>query len=864
MRRASSLVSTESLIARYINDDYSTIIEVGERLDELLAVQSALNAGQYDAAIEMASEPLRTHIANVSAVAGELASVGAISDDLATVAGSDTDIALVADHIDGTLSTAITDIIANLVAIQNASANATTASDSAAAALVSETNALNYKNNAEAAQTAAETAEANAVTAQGLAETAQINAETAETNAEIAQGVAEAARDAAQLAETNAAASADFVDDLFLGAKSVEPAVDNDGDTLQVGAMYYDTAIPGSEQVKIWDGTQWNATVFNTSGAVTSFNGREGAVTLLSTDVDTALGFTAVELTKSNVDALGVNAATVNNLTVETAVPADAVFTDTVYNPAAVETLTNKTLDDYTNKIKADAVHMRVKNQSGVVMLKGTVVSYFGYSDTEDAVKVVAANNTTGVAIGILAEELGVDEFGMAIANGIIDGLDTSAYTNGTILYTNTTGGLTDVAPATGFAQPIAYVLKSNANIGVLQVLAAYPKQDAGDVRYDGTASGLTSTTVQDAIDELDTAIGAVTGATDLTYASSTRLLESSTGTDVTLPEVIAAGDSGLMTGADKTKLDGIASGAEVNDVNTTLQGNTFNGNSQLVQTTADGKLPALDGSLLTGVSSVGSINDLTDVDTTTSTPTNGQVLVWSTDEWVPGDVSTGTKYTKTIFTATASQTNFTVSYDVNYVDVYRNGILLDSTDYTSTSGTEIVLATGADVGDIITVIAWDTLEIADVYTKAESDLNYEPKDATILKDADIGSTVQAYDADTAKTDIAQTFTVPQRSSFFTLSTSSGDIEFALGQHFIVTPTANITITNPVDTASAVGQSGIILITASTYSVAWGTYWKFDSDAAPDISGVCLIPYLVKSSTSIVCGNPISGLVGVM
>ena len=54
-------------------------------------------------------------------------------------------------------------------------------------------------------------------------------------------------------------------------------------------------------------------------------------------------------------------------------------------------------------------------------------------------------------------------------------------------------------------------------------------------------------------------------GNTDLTYDSATRVLASSTGTDATIPEVVAAGDSGLMTGADKTKLDGIATGAEAN-----------------------------------------------------------------------------------------------------------------------------------------------------------------------------------------------------------------------------------------------------------------------------------------------------------
>jgi hypothetical protein len=54
--------------------------------------------------------------------------------------------------------------------------------------------------------------------------------------------------------------------------------------------------------------------------------------------------------------------------------------------------------------------------------------------------------------------------------------------------------------------------------------------------------------------------------ATDLSYTASTRVLASSTGTDATLPEVVAGGDSGLMTGTDKTKLDGIETGAEVNN----------------------------------------------------------------------------------------------------------------------------------------------------------------------------------------------------------------------------------------------------------------------------------------------------------
>ncbi len=55
-----------------------------------------------------------------------------------------------------------------------------------------------------------------------------------------------------------------------------------------------------------------------------------------------------------------------------------------------------------------------------------------------------------------------------------------------------------------------------------------------------------------------------IPGPTDLSYTASSRLLGSSTGADVTLPEASTT-LAGLMSGADKTKLDGVASGAQVN-----------------------------------------------------------------------------------------------------------------------------------------------------------------------------------------------------------------------------------------------------------------------------------------------------------
>jgi len=64
-------------------------------------------------------------------------------------------------------------------------------------------------------------------------------------------------------------------------------------------------------------------------------------------------------------------------------------------------------------------------------------------------------------------------------------------------------------------------------------------------------------------------------------------------------------------------------------------------------------------------------------------------------------------------YTATAGQTTFsgasneniTLSYsDGTYVDVYQNGILLGTADYTATSGTSIVLTQAASLNDIVVI----------------------------------------------------------------------------------------------------------------------------------------------------------------
>ena len=83
------------------------------------------------------------------------------------------------------------------------------------------------------------------------------------------------------------------------------------------------------------------------------------------------------------------------------------------------------------------------------------------------------------------------------------------------------------------------------------------------------------------------------------------------------------------------------------------------------------------------------------------------------------------TTFTTTVFTATANQTTFSVSYTVGFAEVFLNGSKLSAADFTATNGTSIVLASGAAVGDTIDVVAYATQTIANVYTQTQSDARY-------------------------------------------------------------------------------------------------------------------------------------------
>ncbi|MDA7840923.1 hypothetical protein N9A10_00760 [Candidatus Pelagibacter sp.] len=197
-----------------------------------------------------------------------------------------------------------------LVDAAAATTSATNAANSAIAAAASAVDATNNgaaqvtlaTNQVTLATTQATNAASSATTAlshKNAAETAETNAETAETNAVTA-------KNAAVVAQTAAEAALDTFDDSFLGAKTSDPTVDNDGNALIDGALYFNTTV---DLMKVYNlaNTTWyqlaltgsNQTNVNTVAADLSGSNTIGTVSTNIANVNT----TATNIANINTTA---------------------------------------------------------------------------------------------------------------------------------------------------------------------------------------------------------------------------------------------------------------------------------------------------------------------------------------------------------------------------------------------------------------------------------------------------------------------------------------------------------------------------------------------------------------------------------
>jgi hypothetical protein len=202
---------------------------------------------------------------------------------------------------------------------------------------------------------------------------------------------------------------------------------------------------------------------------------------------------------------------------------------------------------------------------------------------------------------------------------------------------------------------------------------------------------------------------------------------------------------------------------------------------------------------------------------------TASKMKVYDGSSWVDAGSAVNGTSERQVYTATASQTTFSVTYDVGYVDVYLNGVKLKSgTDFTANNGTSVVLTTGAAAGDIVDIVAFGAFQVADVYTQAASDARFlrVGNDLSDLNDAAaartnlgvaIGTDVLAYDAN------LQSFVTA-----LTLPTADG----TAGQ-FLKTDGAGTVSFASIPTINTLNDVGNVTIT----SAASGEFLKWNGSA---------------------------------
>jgi len=121
-------------------------------------------------------------------------------------------------------------------------------------------------------------------------------AATSQNAAASSQTAAASSATAAATSATSAATSLDTFDDRFLGAKSSNPATDNDGDSLATGALYFNT---GDNNMRVYNGSAWQA-VGPTSAEQTNINTVAG----IASDITTVSGINSAVTTTSQSVAI--------------------------------------------------------------------------------------------------------------------------------------------------------------------------------------------------------------------------------------------------------------------------------------------------------------------------------------------------------------------------------------------------------------------------------------------------------------------------------------------------------------------------------------------------------------------------------
>ena len=246
-----------------------------------LPISTNTDSAKWNLIVDAASATSSATAAAASATAAA-ASASAANTSASNAATSETNAGTSETNAATSATNAATSATNASTSETNAAASETAAAASETAAATSETNAATSATNAASSATSAANSATTATTQAGIATTQASNASTSATNAATSESNAATsasnaatsatsasnAQTAAETAQAAAELAYDNFDDRYLGPKASDPTLDNDGDALIDGALYFNTT---TNVLKYWDGAAWqNVEAVDTSNFATN------------------------------------------------------------------------------------------------------------------------------------------------------------------------------------------------------------------------------------------------------------------------------------------------------------------------------------------------------------------------------------------------------------------------------------------------------------------------------------------------------------------------------------------------------------------------------------------------------------------
>lgn len=221
------------------------------------------------------------------------------------------------------------------------------------------------------------------------------------------------------------------------------------------------------------------------------------------------------------------------------------------------------------------------------------------------------------------------------------------------------------------------------------------------------SASNASTSETNAATSETNAASSASTASTQASNAATSASAASTSATNAATSETNAS-NSASAASTSATNAANSASAAATSAASAASAYDTFD-DRYLGSKTSDPTLDNDGNALVTGALYFNS--------------TANEMRVYDGGNWIPASSAGTASLILYEYTATSGQTTFsgtddnsaTLSYSVNNLIVTLNGITLDPSDYTATSGTSIVLGTGATTGDLLNVYAFKSFTVSEL-----------------------------------------------------------------------------------------------------------------------------------------------------